>query len=106
MVILIFIFILLLLMGMPLAFTIGISSLTFFIVQSNLPLGIAVQKMIAATQSFPLLAVPFFVMAGNLMNAAGITERLVKFSTTITWAVSRGQPLPMPPWNQDCWAPI
>ncbi|GAB6087212.1 TRAP transporter large permease [Alkaliphilus crotonatoxidans] len=90
MVILILIFILLLLMGMPLAFTIGISSLTFFIVQSNLPLGIAVQKMIAATQSFPLLAVPFFVMAGNLMNAAGITERLVKFSTTITGHLTGG----------------
>ncbi len=90
MVVLGLLFILFLLMGMPLAFTIGISSLSFFIVQSNLPFAIAVQKMISATQSFPLLAVPFFVMAGNLMNAAGITERLVKFSTTLTGHLTGG----------------
>ncbi|MFZ5966106.1 MAG: TRAP transporter large permease [Bacillota bacterium] len=83
-------FILFLFSGMPLAFTIGISSLAFFFVQSDLPLAIAVQKMISSTQSFPLLAVPFFVMAGNLMNAAGITERLVKFSITLTGHLTGG----------------
>ncbi len=90
MVVLGLLFILFLIMGMPLAFTIGISSLSFFVVQSNLPFAIAVQKMISATQSFPLLAVPFFVMAGNLMNAAGITERLVKFSITLTGHLTGG----------------
>ncbi|AOY77971.1 TRAP transporter large permease [Clostridium formicaceticum] len=83
-------FIVFLFSGMPLAFTIGISSLAFFFVQSNLPLAIAVQRLISATQSFPLLAVPFFVMAGNLMNAAGITERLVKFSITLTGHMTGG----------------
>lgn len=83
-------FIVFLFSGMPLAFTIGISSLTFFFLESNLPLTIAVQRLISSTQSFPLLAVPFFVMAGNLMNAAGITERLVKFSTTLTGHLTGG----------------
>lgn len=90
MLILLLLFIIFLLLGMPLAFTIGISSLSFFVLQSNLPFAIAVQKMISSTQSFPLLAVPFFVMAGNLMNAAGITKRLVKFSTTLTGHLTGG----------------
>jgi len=76
--------------GMPLAFTIGVASLSFFMHQSSLPGAIAVQKMIASTQSFPLLAVPFFVMAGNLMNAAGITKRLVTFSTVLTGHLTGG----------------
>ncbi|WP_069997124.1 TRAP transporter large permease [Cellulosilyticum sp. I15G10I2] len=83
-------FVVFLLSGMPLAFTIGISSLAFFFAQSDLPYAIAVQKMISSTQSFPLLAVPFFVMAGNLMNAAGITKRLVKFSTVLTGHMTGG----------------
>lgn len=83
-------FVIFLLSGMPLAFTIGISSLSFFFVQTDLPYAIAVQKMISSTQSFPLLAVPFFVMAGNLMNAAGITKRLVKFSTVLTGHLTGG----------------
>jgi tripartite ATP-independent transporter DctM subunit len=40
--------------------------------------------MIGSLQNYPLLAVPFFVLAGNLMNATGITDRLIKFSTILT----------------------
>jgi len=77
-------FVLLLLLNVPLAFTIGISSLFFFFSNPNLSWTIPVQKMMASTQNFPLLAVPFFVLAGNLMNATGITRRLIKFSTVLT----------------------
>ncbi|NLW48244.1 MAG: TRAP transporter large permease [Firmicutes bacterium] len=78
------VFFVLLLLNVPLAFTIGISSLFFFFTTPDLSLTIPVQKMMASTQSFPLLAVPFFVLAGNLMNATGITSRLIKFSTVLT----------------------
>lgn len=78
------VFIILLFLNVPLAFTIGISSLFFFFVTPSLSLTVPVQKMMASTQSFPLLAVPFFVLAGNLMNATGITTRLIKFSTVLT----------------------
>lgn len=77
-------FAVLLLLNVPLAFTIGISSLFFFFLNPNLSWTIPVQKMMASTQNFPLLAVPFFVLAGNLMNATGITRRLIKFSTVLT----------------------
>jgi tripartite ATP-independent transporter DctM subunit len=46
------------------------------------------QRMYGATQSFPLLAVPFFILAGNLMNATGITDRLLVFARLLTgWMI-------------------
>ena len=76
-------FIILLVIGMPVAFTVGISSLSYFI-SEQVPIQIVVQRMVSSTQSFSLLAVPFFVLAGNLMNETGITKRLIKFSTVLT----------------------
>lgn len=78
------VFLILLVLNVPLAFCIGVSSITFFLVTEDLSWITPVQRMVAATQSFPLLAVPFFVLAGNLMNATGITRRLIRFSTILT----------------------
>ncbi|PKM52669.1 MAG: C4-dicarboxylate ABC transporter [Firmicutes bacterium HGW-Firmicutes-7] len=76
-------FVILLVLGMPLAFTIGISSVLYFLAE-GLPLQVVTQRMVSSTQSFPLLAVPFFVLAGNLMNETGITRRLINFSKVLT----------------------
>ena len=76
-------FLFLMFMGMPVAFAIGISAVMFYIF-GPVPPEIAVQKIITATQSFPLLAVPLFVFAGHLMNASGITSRLISLSTVLT----------------------
>jgi len=76
--------------NVPLAFTIGIASLAFFLVTPDVSWIIPVQKMVASTQSFPLLAVPFFVLAGNLMNETGITKRLIKFATVLTGHLAGG----------------
>ena len=73
-------FAVLLLVGMPIAFAVGVSTVVFFLL-SDIPLEIVVQKMVGSTQSFALLAVPFFVLAGNLMNQTGITRRLIAFSS-------------------------
>jgi len=83
-------FFILLVLKVPLAFTIGISSLGFFFINDDISWIIPVQKMVSNTQSFPLLAVPFFVFAGNLMNTTGITKRLVKFATILTGHLSGG----------------
>ncbi|MBT2787371.1 MULTISPECIES: TRAP transporter large permease [unclassified Halomonas] len=77
-------FLVFLLMNVPIAFTIGIASLSFFLVEPNLPISLYVQRMVSGTQSFPLLAVPFFVLAGHIMNAAGITKRLIRFANALT----------------------
>lgn len=78
------IFLALLFLNMPVAFAIGIASLALFILDPNLPVSVTAQRMAAGTQSFPLMAVPFFILAGHLMNASGITERLIRFSNALT----------------------
>ena len=70
----------LMIFGAPVAFAIGIAGFIFFATSKIMPLSIGVQKIATVSQSFPLLAVPFFVLAGHLMNESGITERLFKFA--------------------------
>lgn len=64
-------------LGTPIAFAIAISALSFFLIDGGVPLNIFVQKMVSATDSYPLLAIPFFVLAGAIMNRAGITRKLL-----------------------------
>lgn len=78
------VFTVLLLMKMPIAFTIGISASMYLLQEPALPFSLSVQRMVTGTQSFPLLAVPFFVLAGHIMNAAGITARLLRFADALT----------------------
>ena len=71
-------FVILMVIGMPVAFATGISGFLFFMTTQGMPMSIGVQKIASMSQSFPLLAVPFFVLAGHLMNESGITSRLLK----------------------------
>ena len=77
------IFFVFLLLGMPVAFAIGLSGFSFFMF-ADLPMTILVQKSISASQSFTMLAIPLFVLAGNLMNSCGITKRLMRFCNACT----------------------
>lgn len=79
----IIIFLVFLVLGMPVAFAIGISGFAFFIIK-GLPMSILVQKSISTTQSFTMLAIPLFILAGNLMNATGITRRLMRLANVLT----------------------
>lgn len=83
-------FVVLLLMGMPVAFAIGISGSLFFLQQPGLPFTIPVQETISQTQNFALLAVPMFIMAGNLLNRSGITTRLLDLATVLTGRLKGG----------------
>lgn len=76
--------------GIPVAFALALASIPVFILTGTMPPTVAIQKMVTATQSFPLLAVPFFILAGNLMNATGITERLIQFSRLLTGWLTGG----------------
>ena len=77
-------FILFLAIGMPVAFAIGISGVAFFLQNGQLPFTMIVQLPISQTQNFAMLAIPLFIFAGNLMNASGITHRLMKLSFVLT----------------------
>lgn len=78
------IFLILLAFGMPVAFAIGVSGVTFFLMTPEIPFSIVVQRVITSTQSFTLLAIPLFIFAGNLMNNTGITKKLIKLSDVLT----------------------
>ena len=77
-------FLVLLALGMPVAFTIGVSGAIFFLSSPDVPFSILTQKVVASSQNFTLLAIPLFIFAGNLMNNTGITDRLVKLANTLT----------------------
>lgn len=83
-------FLVLMLMGMPLAFAIGISGTLFFLQHPELPFTIPVQVTVSQTQNFALLAVPLFIMAGNLMNQAGLSERLLELASVLTGRLRGG----------------
>ena len=83
MLIVVVLLILFLLLGMPVAFALGISGFVFFIQQPTLPFTMPVQLIISQTQNFPLLAIPMFIFAGNLLNNTGITTRLMRLSSSL-----------------------
>jgi tripartite ATP-independent transporter DctM subunit len=72
---------LLLITGMPVAIALGGSSLLFVLITGQVPDVVVVHRMVNGVDSFPLLAVPFFILAGSLMNAVGITNRIFAFAT-------------------------
>ena len=79
-----------LLAGMPVAFAIGISGCIFFLQHPELPSTIPIQLTVSETQNFALLAVPLFILAGNLMNNGGITRRLLDLAAVLTGRMRGG----------------
>lgn len=78
------------LVGVPIAFALGLSSLAAVLVSSDLPLRMIPERMIAAVDSFPLLAIPLFILAGELMESAGILSRLVEFARVLVGHIRGG----------------
>lgn len=74
---------LLLVIGMPVALALAGASLAFLLIESPLPLVVVAHRMINGVDSFPLLAVPFFILAGSLMNHGGITDRIFAFAKAL-----------------------
>lgn len=73
----------LMVLGVPVAIAMAVASLAFILVSGTVPDVILAQRMIAGVESFPLLAVPFFILAGNLMNIAGVTGRIYAFAVAL-----------------------
>lgn len=83
-------FLVLLMLSVPIGYAIGISSLVGIYYFSDIPLEIIAQKSITGVDSFPLLAIPFFMLAGNLMSSGGIAKRLVNFFDSLIGHVTGG----------------
>lgn len=69
--------------GLPVAIAMAGASLAYILWSGNLPPFVVIHRMISGIDSFPLLAVPFFILAGNLMNNAGITTRIYSFALAL-----------------------
>jgi tripartite ATP-independent transporter DctM subunit len=83
-------FVIFLVMGMPVAFAIGISGAVFFLQNPQLPFTMTIQLAISQTQNFPLLAIPLFIFAANLLNETGITYRLIRLAGVLAGHMSGG----------------
>ncbi|MEA5082765.1 MAG: TRAP transporter large permease [Lachnospiraceae bacterium] len=82
-------FALCLVLGVPIAFAIALAAVVVLL-KGDLQMLIVVQRMFAATDSFPLIAVPFFILAGDLLARGAISKRLVAFSESILGSIKGG----------------
>ena len=82
-------FVLGLIIGIPVAITLGLSSLAYLMV-AGIPIVVMPQKMYAGMDVFVLLSIPGFILAGNLMNRGGITERVIRFANALVGWVRGG----------------
>jgi len=80
----------LLAIGMPIALALGVPSLIYIFVEGEIPSFAAIQIMVGGANSFPLLAIPFFIFAGNLMNTSGVTRRIFDFASKIVGHIKGG----------------
>src|ERR671919_1467437 len=83
MAIMVFVFLAVLLAGVPVFMALAGSTLIYTHFIAGIPDFVILHRMAGGIDSFPLLAVPFFILAGNLMNSAGITNRIYDFAVAV-----------------------
>ncbi|MGD9821227.1 MAG: TRAP transporter large permease [Aminobacteriaceae bacterium] len=76
-------------MGIPLALVMGITGIVVLIAM-GVPLEVVAQRMFTGIDSFPLMAVPFFILAGDLMNRGGTTVRIIGFANSLVGHIRGG----------------
>ena len=69
-------------LGVPVAVSLGLASLAYIMI-AGLPDVLLIHRMISGIDSFPLLAIPFFILAGHLMNTGGITTKIFAFARAL-----------------------
>ena len=80
----------LLILGVRIAYALGISSLLYIVLYTDVSPMVVVQQISAGSDSIVLLALPFFLLAGELMNAGGITHRLIRFAMSLIGNIKGG----------------
>lgn len=82
-------FIISLLIGVPISFSLGVGAVVYLL-QKGMSLGIIAQRMFTGLDSISFIAIPFFIIAGDLMNASGITKRLVGLANILVGRMRGG----------------
>lgn len=77
-------------LGVPIAVAIGLASVIGIEAHGRLPLLLVAQRMFTGIDSFPLMAIPLFILAGNLMSAGGISHRLVELAKSVVGGIQGG----------------
>ena len=90
--VILFTFLVLMALSVPVAISIGLASVLGVQFFSNSPMLVVAQQLFVALDKFPLAAIPFFILAGNLMEVGGISARLVEFAASIVGGVQGGLP--------------
>lgn len=70
-------------LSIPIGISLGLATLITMMLTSNIPVIMIAQNAFTALDSFPLMAIPFFIMAGNLMSTGGISRRIVEFANEL-----------------------
>ncbi|MGQ3675163.1 TRAP transporter large permease [Xanthobacter sp. TB0139] len=76
-------FLLLLLTGMPISIALGMTVLTFVYTLTNIPVDIVAQKLFTGIEKFEIMAIPFFILAGNFLTHGGVAKRMINFATSL-----------------------
>ena len=76
------IFAIFLFLGVPIAICLGLASTVTLMVLGDVPLAAIVQRMYSATDSFPMMAIPYFIVAGSIMEKGGLSKRLTDFASS------------------------
>jgi len=76
--------------GVPIGVSLGVSTLVTMVVSTNLDASLIPQNCFRGLDSFPLMAIPFFVLAGNLMRYGGISEKLLTFASSLVGSFKGG----------------
>ncbi|MDK2822017.1 MAG: C4-dicarboxylate transporter, DctM subunit [Clostridia bacterium] len=79
-----------LILGIPIAISIGLAALLTLAISTNVPLVVIAQRMYAAVDSFPMMAIPYFIVAGGLMERGGISRRLINFAGSLVGSLPGG----------------
>ncbi|MFG1463836.1 TRAP transporter large permease subunit [Xanthobacter sp. DSM 24535] len=76
-------FLLLMMTGMPISIALGMTVLTFVYTLTNIPVDIVAQKLFTGIEKFEIMAIPFFILAGNFLTHGGVARRLINFATSL-----------------------
>src|SRR5690625_2879456 len=74
----------------PVAVAIGLASMLGVGLEGRMPWLVIAQQLYAALDKYPLMAVPFFILAGNLMESGGISDRMVEFAKSVVGGIQGG----------------
>ncbi|MCB6182609.1 TRAP transporter large permease subunit [Leeia sp. TBRC 13508] len=75
--------VILMLTGMPVSISLGLTVLTFFFTFSTDPMTVVAQKLFTGIEKFEIMAIPFFILAGNFLTHGGVAKRMINFATSL-----------------------